>query len=227
MRALLRASLRRRDELVKSCNRLESTSKLMTNARSLGRRISLRKLAPTCFSISRTRCWLPLESIRMPRVRGRSDSAVKYLMVSRFAVFEELKIVLGQAGNQPAFLVLDVEKELDDVDVDLQRADRLVALLGLVFLGLTVRIRECRPDAEAVWARSQTGREKAGGQRTGQQGGHQNGACKRLKPADYRHPDILPHFLLVYSIRVRCTKLQVPASEILAVARQAERFPCS
>ena len=153
MRALLSASRSRRDELVKSCNRLESTSKLMTNARSLGRKISLRKLAPTSFSISRTLCWLPLESIRIPRVRGRSDSAAKYLMVCRLAVFEKLEIVLGQAGNQPAFLVFDVEKELHHVDVDLQRADRLVPLLGLVLPGSDCPDPECRPGGVAAGRR--------------------------------------------------------------------------
>ena len=40
-----------------------------------------KKFPPTSFSISSTRCWLPLASIRMPRVSGRLDSAVKYLMV--------------------------------------------------------------------------------------------------------------------------------------------------
>ena len=143
MRALLSASRRRRDELVKSCNRLESTSKLMTNAMSLGRNISSRKLAPTSFSISSTWCWLPLESIRMPRVRGRSDSAAKYLMVCGLPSSKSWKSLLVRFGNQPALLVLDVEKELHHVDVDFQGADRLVRLVILVLLGI-VRVRGSR-----------------------------------------------------------------------------------
>ena len=110
MRALLRASRRRRDELVKSCSRLESTSKLITNAMSLGRRISARKLAPTSFSISSTLCWLPLASIRMPRVRGRSDSAAKYLMVSGLPSSRSWKSLLARLGISPPFLSLTLKK---------------------------------------------------------------------------------------------------------------------
>ena len=62
-------------------------------------------------------------------------------MVCGLAVFEDLEIALGQVGNQPAFLVFDVEKELDNVDVDFQCADGLVPLLGLVCPGLVVRVR--------------------------------------------------------------------------------------
>ena len=39
-----------------------------------------------------------------------------------------------------------------------------------------------------------------------------------LKPADFWHSDILSHFLLVYSIRVRCTKLPGFASQVKVVA---------
>jgi len=45
----------------------------------------------------------------MPSVRGRSDSAVKYLMVW-VAVFENLKIGLGQARNQRSFLSFTLKK---------------------------------------------------------------------------------------------------------------------
>ena len=148
MRALLRASRSRRGELVKSCNRLESTSKLMTNASSLERRISPRKLAPTSFSISRTRCWLPLESMRIPRVKGRFGFGGEIFDGLRFSVFQYLEIVFDQVGDQPAFLVLDVEKELDHVHIDLQRAHRLVAVFTRL-AGSGLPGPEARPVEEA------------------------------------------------------------------------------
>src|SRR6266481_442608 len=37
------------------------------------------------------------------------------------AVFEQVEVVLAQVGNQRATLVLDVEEQLDDFDVHLQR----------------------------------------------------------------------------------------------------------
>ncbi len=37
----------------------------------------------------------------------------------RFAVLRNLKLVFGQVGDQPAFLVLDVEEQLHHIDIDL------------------------------------------------------------------------------------------------------------
>jgi len=45
------------------------------------------------------------------------------------AVLEEVEVVLGQVGDQRTMLVLNIEKQLDDFDVDLQRLDRLVLRL--------------------------------------------------------------------------------------------------
>src|SRR5208282_6399711 len=61
-----------------------------------------RKEPPTSFSISRTRIWLPLESMRIPRVSGRSDSALKYLMVCCLPSSNRSKLSLVRLGiNAP------------------------------------------------------------------------------------------------------------------------------
>ena len=124
--ASLSACLRRLTEVVKSCRRLMSTSKLMTKASSLERSMLSRNDPPTSFSMSRTRCWLPLESIRMPSVSGRSVSALKYLIVCGLPVLEEIEVVLGEAWDQRTMLIFDVEKQLHNFDIDFQRINGLL-----------------------------------------------------------------------------------------------------
>ena len=58
-------------------------SKEMRKASSLGVRTSLRNSAPDCCSSGRTFIWLPLVSRRMPMVRGRFFSWVKFLVFWR------------------------------------------------------------------------------------------------------------------------------------------------
>src|SRR6266851_266520 len=107
--AWLSACLSRLTELVKSCRRLMSTSKLMTKASSLARSVFSRKEPPTSFSISRTRIWLPLASIRMPRVSGRSDSALKYLTVWGWPSSNRSKLSLVRLGISAPCLSLTLK----------------------------------------------------------------------------------------------------------------------
>src|ERR1700733_15715337 len=48
-----------------------------------------------------------------------------------FTVFKDVELLFGQIGNQGAVLVFDVEKELNDFDVDLE-SSRGVVLRGIV-----------------------------------------------------------------------------------------------
>src|SRR5258707_10136608 len=107
--ASLSACLSRLTELVKSCKRLMSTSKLMPKASSFPRSVVSRNEPPTSFSISRTRIWLPLESIRMPRVSGRSDSALKYLMVCACPSSKRSKLSLFRLGISAPCLSLTLK----------------------------------------------------------------------------------------------------------------------
>ena len=56
----------------------------------------------------------------------------------RLRVFENLEVILSQIGNQPAFFVFDIEKQLDHVHVYLEGGHCLVAGLGLIRSGLIV-----------------------------------------------------------------------------------------
>src|ERR1019366_5970257 len=47
------------------------------------------------------------------------------------AVLEQVEVILGEAGDQRAMLVFDVEEQLDDFDVDLQGLDGLVLRLAV------------------------------------------------------------------------------------------------
>ncbi len=92
----------------------------------------------------------------MPESQGKIGFGGEIFDGLRFAVFQNLEIVFGQVGDQPPFLVLDVEKELDHVHIDLQRAHRLVAVFTLTLLALVCPGPECP-------ARS---RKRLGGRRT-------------------------------------------------------------
>ncbi len=150
----------------------------------------------------------------MPRVRGRSDSAAKYLMVSGLPSSRSWKSLLVKLGISPPFLSLTLKKSWTTltltfrVPTDWSRSSDWLSWFWLSGSGVPARWGSC-------WAKAGLAGKEAGDGH----GGRQNGHCKCLQPADYRHPDILPRFLLVYSIRVRCTKLQVSASQILAAAR--------
>jgi hypothetical protein len=106
-------------------------------------------LAPTSFSISKTCRWLPLESIRIPRVRGRSDSAVKYLIVCGLPSSLTLKSFLVKLGISPPFLSLTLKKSCTtltltlSVPTDWSRSSFWLSGDGLSGSGVPARWGSC------------------------------------------------------------------------------------
>ncbi len=171
-----------------------STSKLMTKASSLGRSVSFEKgAADLLFHLEHA--LLAAAGIDQDAERQRQIGfGFKVLDGLRLAVFENVEIILGQAGNQGAALILHVEEELHDLDVDLQGLGSLVLglVLRLVLGGLGGRRRR----VGALLSR-QRNRE----QKDGEKGGNQ------ARSAMYSwHGEFCPETLLVYPVGVRCTK---------------------
>ena len=57
----------------------------------LAQKMFSRNDAPTSFSMSSTRCWLPLESMRMPSVNGQIGFGLEILDRLRLAIFKDVK----------------------------------------------------------------------------------------------------------------------------------------
>src|SRR5439155_21271531 len=108
--ALLSAVFSARTLLVKSCSNSTRTSKLITNAVSFSVIMSCKNAPPTCFSISSTFCWLPLESINIPSVKGKFEFAEKYLITCGLPFSSTSKFSLGRLGINPPFLSLTLKK---------------------------------------------------------------------------------------------------------------------
>ena len=87
----------------------------------------------------------------------------------RVAVLVDLEVVPGQIGNQPAFLIFDIEEELDNIDINFERAHRLVPLIVLALRGRVVRVRSA----------GQVGKLLGQGQGHGGQTGCHHGGCQQ------------------------------------------------
>ena len=102
-----------------------STSKLMTNASSLGRSDVLEE--------RRANFFLHVEDAHLAAAGIDQDAegqrqigfGLEILDGLRLAIFEDFEVVFGEVGDQRAVFVFDVEEELHDLDVDLESA-RLV-----------------------------------------------------------------------------------------------------
>jgi hypothetical protein len=117
----------------------------------------MNEMAASCSNLKRSRMLL-LVSIRMPRRRGRSVSAVNSAMVLRLLVFEHLEVVLRQVGDEAALLVGDREEHVDAGDVQNNAGTGIVDDLGRLLRGR--RNRLLRPDSGAAHGHGR--REKEG-----------------------------------------------------------------
>ena len=73
----------------------------------------------------------------MPRVKRQARFRGKVLDGLRLAIFEDLKAVLGQIGDEAAFLIFHVEKELDHINAGFEGGDGgLIGVFVFIFFGL-------------------------------------------------------------------------------------------
>src|SRR5579862_1402590 len=86
------------------------TSKETRKAWSFFRSTSSRNWLPACFSSGRTYCWLPEVSSRIPRVRGKSVSAWKFLRVCGTLSSATLQSFLVRWGTRIPLLSFTVKK---------------------------------------------------------------------------------------------------------------------
>src|ERR1022692_4218253 len=91
----------------------------------------MNEMAASCSNLKRSRMLL-LVSIRMPRRRGRSVSAVNSAMFWGRLVLEHLEVVLHQVGDEAALLVGDREEHVDAGDVQNDAGSGVVDDLGLL-----------------------------------------------------------------------------------------------
>ena len=133
-----------------------STSKLMTKASSLGRRmLSRNERSDLLFHIEDAH--LAAAGIDQDAQRKREIGfGLEVFDGLRLAVLEEVEVVFGEVGNQRAMLVFDVEEQLDDFDVDLEGLDGLVLRL-VVGAGIGWTWEGLVGVAGRIWAGARSG----------------------------------------------------------------------